>query len=797
MTANTFSARRIHVTGVVQGVGFRPFIYGLAQRHALAGWVRNTSAGVDIEVEGAPSALDTFTRAITTEAPPLSRIETVTSEVIDSPGYERFEIQHSHAVEGAYQPISPDVATCDECLAEVRDPADRRYRYAFTNCTNCGPRFTIIEDIPYDRPKTTMAPFEMCPACQAEYDDPLNRRFHAQPNACPDCGPHLELMPSPDHAVPAGWDDLPDDEIEAARDLLRSGHVLAIKGLGGFHLACDATNPDAVRRLRDRKGRVAKPFAVMMPDLATVMRYCDVSFSAAQALAARERPIVLLPLKSAPDRADSPAGTGTGGAAIASAIAADVAPRLRELGVMLPYTPLHTLLLEPAADFPPALVMTSGNYSEEPIATGNTDAIERLGPLVDALLLHDRDIYIRCDDSVVRALDNHVQPLRRSRGYAPYPLPLPFESPPLLATGAELKNTFCLARDDHAFVSQHIGDLSNYDALRSYRHSIEHMQRLFRVEPVIIAHDAHPDYVASRYAAGRAGTHVAVQHHHAHLASCLAEHGTAPEEPVIGVIFDGTGLGPDGAIWGGEILLGSYAWYRRFAHLRYVPLPGGDAATLRPYRTALASLWAAGIAWETDLAPVDAASDQERTIIRQQLEKRINAPFTSSMGRLFDAVAALTGVLQVVTYEAQAAIWLEAASDPDERDAYPFEIVTENGVDKPHLLDPSPVLRAILDDLRAGVPVPVIAARFHNGVAGLIVNICQLARNVTGLKTVALSGGVFQNSTLHRLTVPLLEEVGFTVMTHRLVPPNDGGIALGQAAIAAYAALHGELENGE
>ena len=792
MTTNSLTARRIHVSGVVQGVGFRPFIFGLAQRHTLAGWVRNTSAGVDIEVEGTSEALDSFTRAITAEAPPLSRIETVTSELIDSPGYERFEIFHSHAVEGAYQPISPDVATCDDCLAEVRDPDDRRYRYAFTNCTNCGPRFTIIQDIPYDRPATTMAPFTMCPDCQAEYDDPLNRRFHAQPNACPVCGPHLELMPSPDHDVPDHWDDLPEDEIDAARELLRSGHVLAIKGLGGFHLACDATNPVAVQRLRQRKGRAAKPFAVMMPDLATVMRYCDVSFSAAGALAARERPIVLLPLKPAPVPADAPSP-----APIACAIAADVAPGLRELGVMLPYSPLHTLLLEPAADFPLALVMTSGNYSEEPIATGNADAIERLGPLVDALLLHNRDIYIRCDDSVVRALDDHVQPLRRSRGYAPYPIPLPFESPPLLATGAELKNTFCLARDDHAFISQHIGDLSNYDALRSYQHSVEHMQRLFRVEPEIIAHDAHPDYIATRYASGRAGTHIAVQHHHAHLASCLAEHGIPPEEPVIGVIFDGTGLGPDGAIWGGEILLGSYAWYRRFAHLRYVPLPGGDAATLRPYRTALAHLWNAGIAWDADLAPVNAASEQEQTIIRQQLEKQINTPATSSMGRLFDAVAALTGVLQIVSYEAQAAIWLEAQTGSTEEDGYPFEITTASNVNQPHELDPSPVLHAILSDLRARVPAPVIAARFHNGVAAMIVNACQMARNATGLKSVVFSGGVFQNGTLHRLTIPRLEEVGFTVITHRLVPPNDGGIALGQAAVAAYATLHGDTENGE
>jgi hydrogenase maturation protein HypF len=778
VTEQIAAARRIHVSGVVQGVGFRPFIYTLAIRYGLAGWVRNTSAGVDIEVTGDPLALDDFTRTITAEAPPLSRIESVTSKAIlvNGNGYTHFEIRHSAAIEGQYQPISPDVATCDDCLAEVRDPSDRRYRYAFTNCTNCGPRFTIIQDIPYDRPKTTMANFEMCPDCQREYDDPLNRRFHAQPNACPVCGPHLELVPSPDRPVPPQWDDLPADEIDAARDLIRAGHIVAIKGIGGYHLACDATNSAAVQELRRRKGRAAKPFAVMMPDLETVMQFGEVSSAAAQALAARERPIVLVPLKPG------------------AALAAKVAPNLRELGVMLPYTPLHHLLLEAGPDFPPALVMTSGNTSEEPIATDNDDALKRLGPLADAFLVHNRDIYIRCDDSVIRTVNSRIMPLRRSRGYAPYPVPLPFKSPPLLATGAELKNTFCLARDKNAFMSQHIGDLANYDALRSYEHSIDHMIRLFRVEPEVIAHDTHPDYMATRYALDRAQSHalphIAVQHHHAHLASCLAEHQLPPDQSVIGVIFDGTGLGPDGAIWGGEILIGGYANYQRFAHLRYIPLPGGDAATLRPYRTALAHLWAAGMDWELDLPPVVAASDQERTIIRQQLEKRLNAPNTSSMGRLFDAVAALVGLLQEVTYEAQGAIWLEAQTDPDEVAAYPFGISSAELA--PRQLDPAPMLRALLDDLRAGVPVARIAARFHNGVSDLIRDICLIAHECTGIKTVVLSGGVFQNSTLYSLTVPRLESAGLTVYTHQLVPPNDGGLALGQAAIAAYKINYGE-----
>ncbi len=771
MTGELTVARRIHVTGVVQGVGFRPFIFTLARRYALNGWVRNTSAGVDIEVTGPRHAVEAFIHGITDEAPPLAHIDSLNAYPVEFTPYDQFEIRHSHAVEGAYQPISPDMAICDDCLAEIFDPANRRYRYPFTNCTNCGPRFTIIQDIPYDRPKTTMAPFVMCPDCQREYDDPLNRRFHAQPNACPVCGPRLELIPSPAREVPTGWDALPQDEIAATRALLRDGCIVAIKGLGGFHLACDATNPHAVAELRRRKGRIAKPFAVMMASIDIVATVCEVSDAAREALSARERPIVLLPL------ADS---------AEARALAANVAPGLNELGVMLPYTPLHYLILEPAPDFPIALVMTSGNYSEEPIATQNEDAVARLGPLADAFLLHNRDIHIRCDDSVIRAYHQHIMPLRRSRGYAPYPVSLPFETIPILATGAELKNTFCLTRDRFAFMSQHIGDLENYDAYESFRHSIDHLSRLFRITPQVIAHDAHPDYAATRYAHQRPERRIAVQHHHAHLASGMAEHRLPPDQQVIGVIFDGTGLGPDGAIWGGEILIGGYLRYQRFAHLRYVPLPGGDAATLRPYRTALAHLWSADIPWDDDLAPVRAAEPQERTIIRQQLEKRINAPETSSMGRLFDAAASIAGVLQEVTYEAQGAIWLEAQVDRAETERYAFEFVLRDGPNVPALIDPRPVIAALVSDVRAGLPTGRIAARFHNGVAHMIRDACRLAAEATGIRQVVLSGGVFQNSTLLEQTVTLLRHAGFTPYPHHLVPPNDGGLALGQAVIAAY-----------
>ena len=793
MSKPSVAARRVKVRGIVQGVGFRPFIYGLAQRLALCGWVRNTSAGVEIVVEGAAEALDAFVQAISAEAPPLARVEHVHAEAVPPNGYTDFQIRHSAAIAGAYQLISPDVATCDECLAEIFDPHNRRYRYAFTNCTNCGPRFTIIRDIPYDRPLTTMADFRMCADCQREYDDPLDRRFHAQPNACPTCGPQLELRPSPHAPLPEGAQRArsggvqgtaspaggaggkapasPSDPIAQARDLLRTGHIVAVKGLGGFHLACDATAPQVVAELRARKRRPHKPFAVMMPNLATVRRFCHVTETAAEWLQSKERPIVLLPL-----RAEAP-------------IAQNVAPGLRELGVMLPYTPLHHLLLEPTGDFPPALVMTSGNLSDEPIVTQNAAALEKLAPLADAFLLHDRAIHVRCDDSVVRAHGEQITPIRRSRGYVPNPLPLPFESPPLLAVGAELKNTFCLARERHAFPSQHIGDLSNYDALQAYERAVAHMEHIFRLRPQLLVHDLHPNYMATRYAERRADredlARLAVQHHHAHLAACIAEHALPADAHVIGVIFDGTGLGTDGAIWGGEVLLGGYAGFRRFAHLRYIPLPGGDAATLRPYRTALAHLWAAGLPWETDLPPVQAANAQERAVIRQQLEKRLNAPLTSSMGRLFDAAAALVGVLQRVSYEAQGAIWLEAQCDPQEHGSYPLEIVPPATPNAPHQLDPAPLWRALLGDLRAGVDVPRMAARFHNGIADAVVRLCRLAREHSGLNVVALSGGVFQNAMLLERVVAGLRRAGFTVYAHRRVPPNDGGLALGQAAIAA------------
>jgi hydrogenase maturation protein HypF len=770
-------ALKVHVTGIVQGVGFRPFVYSLATRHELVGWVCNTSAGVDIEVEGAAAALDRFVTALTAEAPPLARIENVT--VVETPlnGYTQFVIRHSRAQPGAFQPISPDICTCEDCLRELFDPSDRRYRYPFINCTNCGPRFTIIRDIPYDRPKTTMAPFAMCLDCQAEYDDPLDRRFHAQPNACPACGPQVELRVRDSKFGIRDSEFEGDAAIRATRVLLEEGKIVAVKGLGGFHLACDATSDEAVARLRERKGRVDKPFALMAFDLETVEAFCHVNEQERALLTSRERPIVLLR-----EREDSP-------------ISSLVAPGNKDLGVMLPYTPLHYLLLTADSRQPPILVMTSGNYSEEPIATGNDEALECLSGLADAFLLHDRDIHARCDDSVVRVFREAELPLRRSRGYAPYPVHLPFEARQTLAVGGELKNTFCLTKERYAFLSQHIGDMENYETLRSFEAMVEQLSRTFRVEPEIVAHDMHPAYLSTQYARQVAGGRwqvqelVAVQHHHAHVAACMAENGLDGSQPVIGVSFDGTGYGTDGAIWGGEFLVADYGGFRRAAHLAYVPLPGGDTAIRRPYRTALAHLWAAGVPWDEGLEPVKTASPTERGVVARQVERGLNAVSTSSIGRLFDAVAAIAGVRQTVNYEAQAAIELEMLVDDEEEGEYEWAWSTSEG---PLEIGAGPVIRAVVAGVQAGTPVGVIAARFHNSVAEMVVQVCRILCDGTGLSEVALSGGVWQNVTLLARTLDRLQADGFTVYTHRLLPPNDGGLALGQAVIANFKVTSGE-----
>lgn len=757
------SGASVHITGIVQGVGFRPFVYNLALGLALTGWVRNTSAGVDIEVDGLQDALEAFILRLRTNAPALARIDDLTALYHLPNGFEKFEILQSETIPEAFQPISPDVAICPDCLRELFDPNDRRYRYPFINCTNCGPRFTIIKDIPYDRPKTTMAGFDLCPDCAREYGDPTNRRFHAQPVACPVCGPQV------------WWEDRQPDlnitetvrgnkAILEARTALVRGQIVAIKGLGGFHLACDATQPNSVEELRRRKLRVDKPFAVMLPNMETVEKHCFINTAEEQLLTSSARPIVLL--RRHPH----------------SGIAKEVAPGQDWIGVMLPYTPLHFLLLEQSGAFPEALVMTSGNLSEEPIATENEEARHRLDSLADAFLMHDRDIYIRCDDSVMRVYDKKIHPIRRSRGYAPFPVKLPWQSLPLLAVGAELKNTFCITHGNYAFLSQHIGDMENYETLKSFEQSVEHFERLFRVKPEAIVHDLHPNYLATRYSLDRAEREnlplVGVQHHHAHIAACMAEHGLDGSRTVIGVAFDGTGYGEDGAIWGGEFLIADYKNYRRAMHLEYFPLPGGDAAIRHPARTALALLWSLGIDWdEKNASLTDFRANEQKTLLIQ-MERKINSPLTSSMGRLFDAAAALAGVRQKVNYEAQAAIEFEAMVDDSEKKAYSFEL-DQNKV----------VVRAafekLIADVRDGVRLNQIAARFHNGLAQMVLAACLRLKSETGIKDVALSGGVWQNITLLGRTLSLLQNEGFQVYIHGEVPANDGGLSLGQAAIAA------------
>jgi len=807
---------RIHINGIVQGVGFRPFVYGLADKLNLNGWVRNTSAGVDIQVDGTEAALTEFARALEHDAPPLALIASLEVATCPPNGFSSFEIIHSEPIPGAFQPISPDVSICDDCLRELFDERDRRFRYPFINCTNCGPRLTIIKDIPYDRPKTTMAPFELCPECAAEYEDPSDRRFHAQPVACEACGPHVWIEtgdrgPGADLAVSSSVSqprsELSRHAITQAQEQLNDGSILAIKGLGGFHLACNAANAEAVAELRRRKLRVDKPFALMMPDLETIEKHCFVSEAERQYLTSRQRSIVLLYRK--PE----------------SNIAPEVAPGQNTLGVMLPYTPLHYLLFaggspktkdRAAPTLAPcplsALVMTSGNLSEEPIATDNEEARQRLGDLADAFLMHNRDIHVRCDDSVLRETRfqesvNQKNPplpdtpspnylLRRSRGYAPYPILLHRETPAILATGPELKNTFCLTKDRYAFISHHIGDLENYETLRAFEDGIEHYERLFRIQPEVLAYDLHPNYMATRYALERADNDgiatVGIQHHHAHIAACMAEHSLDGSKPVIGVSFDGTGFGDDGAIWGGEFLLADYNGYHRYAHLAYTPLPGGDKAIRAPWRMALSWLHTCGLAWDEDLHPVRWAntSDQRSVvsgqrvdslaILSQQLKLLTNAPLTSSIGRLFDAVAALLGIRQTVNYEAQAAIELEALADPDETGHYPIP-----NSEYP-IIDPTNLLTEIISDIRSNIPTPAISARFHNTLAEIVLQVCQQMRAEYGIEQVVLSGGVWQNMTLLRKTLELLSQDQFNTLIHKKVPANDGGISLGQAVIAAH-----------
>ncbi|MFD8048574.1 carbamoyltransferase HypF [Streptomyces chartreusis] len=767
--------RRVLVRGVVQGVGFRPYVYGLATELALVGHVTNTPEGVVAEVEGTVAAVARFCDRLAVQAPPLARVESVDHQELPAAGGEAFTILASRSGGPVRTLVSPDTATCADCLAELADPADRRHRHPFVNCTHCGPRFTIVTGVPYDRANTTMATFPMCPACAREYAAPTDRRFHAQPVACPSCGPRLRLI-VPGDAGRAERTSGPDP-VAGARVMLARGAILAVKGLGGYHLACDATNAGAVSLLRRRKARGDKPFAVMARAASDVEHLVRLGPEERRLLEGPARPVVLLRRRPDPAYAQG-----------APRPAEAVAPGSPDLGVMLPYTPVHHLLLGLPGDpdGPRLLVMTSGNVSGEPIVTDDDEALERLAHLADGWLTHDRPIHVPCDDSVVRVCDAEPLVLRRSRGYAPLPLTLPLPVRPALATGGDLKNAFCLGEGRQAWLSAHIGDMDDLATQGAFERAVEQLESITGVRPRGLACDRHPGYRSARWAdrnaAGR--TVVRVQHHHAHIAAAMAEHGLDGTRPVIGVAFDGTGHGDDGAVWGGEFLLADYAGFTRFGHLAYVPLPGGDTAVRRPYRMALAQLRAAGLDWSGDLPCTAACPPDELRLLQRQLERDLNCVPTSSMGRLFDAVSSLAGVCHRAGYEAQAAVELEAAAleaPADDPIAYAFAL----GVGEPVRADSAPVIAAIVRDLREGRTAATVAARFHRGVAGLVHGLCRRARERHGLDTVALTGGVFANTLLSSACAAALREDGFTVLRHRLVPPGDGGLALGQLMVAA------------
>jgi hydrogenase maturation protein HypF len=802
---------RVEVRGAVQGVGFRPFVYRLAGELNLAGWVINDTRGVFIEVEGAEADLVRFLERLKGEKPPRALIHNLDFAWLAPAGHEGFEIRHSQEQGAKTVLVLPDIASCADCLSEVANPDDRRCGYPFTNCTNCGPRFTIITALPYDRPNTTMQRFTMCPNCRAEYEMPADRRFHAQPNACPVCGPHLALW-SPDGESLIGGSTVSlrgcvDDglALRRAAEELGGGRILAVKGLGGFHLMADARNAEAIARLRERKARPHKPLALMARDVTQVQHMCDLSPLAEQALASAEAPIVLLPRRE--------------GACVAD----NVAPGNPTLGVMLPYTPLHHLLLR-QVDFP--VVATSGNLTDEPICTDEHEAVCRLGHIADLFLVHDRPIARHADDSIVWIVRGQPQLLRRARGYAPLPVLVSGTLPTILAVGAHLKNTVALSVaqppsesrvPSQVFISQHIGDLETAEAMIAFERVIADFLCMYEASPVAIAHDLHPDYLSTQWARSqisntglqmendmcqteeekRQTSHLLtrfghspysllptpcslrpVQHHHAHLAACLADCGVSG--PALGVTWDGTGYGSDGTVWGGEFLLGDAANFRRVAHLRSFRLPGGEAAVHEPRRVALALLWELldeAVLDREDLAPVRAFTSAERPLIAQMLKRGLNSPVTTSAGRLFDGVAALVGLHQRVTFEGQAAIALEFASDPSVSDSYPLQGAVQGTL----LLDWRPLVEAILRDLQRKVPTGIIAGRFHNSLVEAIVAVAQ----EVGQPRVALSGGCFQNRWLTERTAARLEEEGFEVLLHRQTPPNDGCISLGQVMVAA------------
>lgn len=756
-------AKKIIVKGIVQGVGFRPFIYRLAQQYGLRGTVSNNAHGVEIEAEGDHTSMQLFIHAINRSSPPLALIDKVESQEIDYKGFNDFIIKASNGSDERFTLISPDVAVCDDCLHELFDPNDRRYRYPFINCTNCGPRFTIIQDIPYDRPNTTMSIFPMCSDCKREYNDPANRRFHAQPNACPVCGPTVTLSDIHQNIVVA------DDVVRHTTTLLKAGKIIALKGLGGYHLACDATNNEAVGQLRKRKRRIEKPFAIMIPDITWLDRLCEPNRQEISFIQSINRPIVLVRRKD-----NSPVGN-------------EVAPNNKYLGVMLPYTPLHHILLNDAAM---PLVMTSANISEEPIAYKDRDAFERLSTIADYFLVHNRDIHMRCDDSVGAVLNNRQTMLRRSRGYVPYPVKLNIHTKqPVIAVGGHLKNTFCYMKNEFAFLSHHIGDLENYETLRSFTEGIEHFKNLFNITPEVLAYDMHPEYLSTKYAIeSDIPLKIPVQHHHAHIVSCMAENNLSGE--VIGVSFDGTGYGPDGTIWGGEIMTATPAGYNRIAHFDHIPLAGGEQAIREPWRIAFSLLYNT---FGNDYINIDIPfirslqTMNALPVIEKMIRQKLNTPVTSAAGRLFDGIAALCGIKQTINYEAQAAIELQMLADEHISMYYDYDIDTAAS---PWKIKWQGIVKNIVDDLQQEIPVSAISQKFHNTMALIISDTSERVGKETGLQDVILSGGVFQNVLLLEKSVALLSQRGMNVHTHSRVPPNDGGLSLGQAVVAMNKAVN-------
>lgn len=750
--------REIRISGIVQGVGFRPYVFRLATELKLSGTISNTAVGVTIEIQGPDERVQDFVSRLPRCAPALARITEVAVRELPCDGAQGFRILASREGDPLRTLISPDVATCEDCLRELFDPADRRYLYPFINCTNCGPRFTIVRGMPYDRCRTSMAEFEMCSVCRAEYEDPGNRRFHAQPNGCWDCGPQLQLWDASGQRI-----ETPDPVHEAARRI-RIGEIVAVKGIGGFHLAADASNPQPVQNLRQRKHRAEKPFALMTPNLETASTFCVADDLARTALLSRERPIVLLPKQK-------------------DAVIADaVAPRHGEFGVFLPYSPLHHLLFA-AGEFT-ALLMTSGNLSDEPIAIENREAASRLAGIADCFLVHNREILLRCDDSVVRPRSGGIQRLRRSRGYVPAPLTLGFESAPVLAVGGELNNTICLARGRDAFLSQHIGDLENAESFSFFRETVGHLSRILEVEPAIVAHDLHPDYLSTKWALAQQSMEpIAVQHHHAHIASCMAENRL--EGKVIGLALDGTGYGTDRAIWGGEALLADYHAFERVAHFAYVPMPGGAAAIREPWRMAVSYLTQAfGPAFlDWDLPFVGALDRGKTETVLRMITRAVNSPLTSSCGRLFDGIAALIGVRERITYQAQAAIELEMLGwNSDDQGAYPFDL---HQVDGNWEIGTAALFEAVVKDLARNTGLEIISRRFHNGLVAVCARLAGLLREKSLLNRVCLSGGVFHNKLVLDSLVGSLRSAEFEVFTQSQVPTGDGGLSLGQAVIAA------------